>query len=367
MEEQVRGLNVDVDLLSEEEQTYYSPTSGTGSTDALRLTTSHGQLLAKKAILEERINALDAGLALQYDRLNKLNRTQWMEQFSFFFGFLSYGVIIVGVILADRMIRRRLVKRVKEKNRRYLIAKIVTASLYSVTTLWLLSRLVSDHPNVLASLAIIGAGIAVALQDIVRDVVGWIIVLQRRLYTLGDRVAIGQFTGDVIDIGPLRTTMLEVSANGMYNAHERTGKTLNLPNSLVLRDSVLNYNTTSDFMGVEMQITVTYGSDWKQAEKILLEALNAEVGPFTEQAQKQQRRRTALFYTMWEVGEPEVHVDLVDSGIKFTLKFIVPIGHRRIVVTNLSKTILDKFGPTSGISIAYNTIQIVGADVKPKS
>ena len=66
--------------------------------------------------------------------------------------------------------------------------------------MWLLSKLVSDHPNVIASLAIVGAGIAVALQDIVKDIVGWIIVLQRRLYTLGDRVSIGNHTGDVIEI-----------------------------------------------------------------------------------------------------------------------------------------------------------------------
>lgn len=360
MEEQLRGLKVDIDLLAEEERKFYLPGSGTGSTDSLRLTASHGQLLAKKTILEERVNALEAGLELQRDRLSKLGRTQWYEQFAYIFGFLTYAAVVLGAIILDRLIRKRLVYRITEKNRRYRIAKIVTAGIYSVTALWLLSKLLSDHPNVLASLAIVGAGIAVALQDIVKDVVGWIIILQRRLYTLGDRVSIGIHTGDVIDIGPLRTTMLEVSVNGQFNAHERTGKTLNLPNSMVLRESVLNYNTTSDFMGVEMQVTITYGSDWKKAEDILLETLKMEADAFTEQARKQQRRRTALFYTVWEVGEPEVHTDLAASGVLFTLKFTVPIGRRRIVVTAITKKILEEFTPENGISLAYNTVQIVG-------
>lgn len=367
MEEQLRGLKVDIDLLMEEERAYYSPQSGTGSTDSLRLTTSHGQLMAKKAILEERVNALEAGLALQDDRLSKLNRTQWYEQFSYFFGFLTYGAVILIAIVGDRLIRRRIVRRIQEKNRRYLVAKIVTASIYVITGMWLLSKLVSDYPSVIASLAIIGAGIAVALQDILKDVVGWIIVLQRRLYTLGDRVCIGKYTGDVIDIGPLRTTMLEVSVDGLLNAHERTGKTLNIPNSMVLRESVLNYNTTSDFMGVEMQVTVTYDSDWKKAETLLLEMLQKEAGAFVEQARKQQRRRTALFYTVWEVGEPEVHTDIASSGILFTLKFTVPIGHRRMVVTAISKDVLEKFTPKNKIVLAYNTIQVVGMNDKPKS
>lgn len=360
MEEQLRGLKVDIDLLTEEEKKFYTAASGTGSTDAIRLTTSHGQLLAKKAILEERVNALQAGLVLQKDRLGKLNRTQWYEQFSYFFGFMRYAAVILAAIIIDRVIRRRLVHRVVEKNRRYRIAKIVTATIYVTTAMWLVSKLVSEYPNVLASLAIVGAGIAVALQDIVKDVVGWMIVLQRRLYTLGDRVSIGVYTGDVIDIGPLRTTMLEVSINGQFNAHERTGKTLNVPNSMVLRESVLNYNTTSDFMGVEMQVTVTYGSDWKKAEQIVLETLMTEAGAFTEQARKQQRRRTALFYTVWEVGEPEVHTDVAASGILFTLKFTVPIGKRRAVVTAITKTLLEKFTPENGISLAYNTVHVVG-------
>lgn len=367
MEEQLRGLKVDIDLLMEEERTYYSPQSGTGSTDSLRLTTSHGQLMAKKAILQERVNALEAGLALQNDRLSKLNRTQWYEQFSYFFGFLTYGVVILGAIIADRLIRKRLVYRIQEKNRRYLIAKIVTASIYTIATMWMLSKLLSDHPGVLASLAIIGAGIAVALQDILKDFVGWIIILQRRLYTLGDRVSVGIHTGDIIDIGPLRTTMLEVSSDGRMNAHERTGKTLNLPNSMVLRESVLNYNTTSDFMGVEMQVTVTYDSDWKKAEEFLLEVLKKEAGGFVEQARKQQRRRTALFYTVWEVSEPEVHTDIGASGIVFTLKFTVPIGQRRTVVTSMSKAVLEKFTTKNKIGLAYNTIHVVGINDKPKA
>ncbi len=360
MAEQLQSLYVDIDLLNEEEKTYAVSDSSADETNSLRLTTSHAQLLAKKAILEERVNAIEAGLVLQRDRLSKLNRTQWYEQFSYFFGFLKYVAVILGAIILDRLIRRRIVRRIEEKNRRYLIAKIVTTTIFTVTAVWLISKLVSDHPNIIASLAIIGAGIAVALQDIVKDVVGWIIVLQRRLYTLGDRVSIGIYTGDVIDIGPLRTTMLEVSVNGQFNAHERTGKTLNLPNSMVLRESVLNYNTTSDFMGVEMQVTVTYDSDWKKAEEILLEALRMEAGQFTEQARKQQRRRTALFYTVWEVGEPEVHTDLAVNGVLFTLKFTVPIGKRREVVTAITKTVLSAFTPANRISLAYNTIHVVG-------
>jgi len=353
---------VDLDLLSAEERKYYiAPISGTGSaTDTLRLTKSNGELLAKKAVLEERINALTAGLSLQQDRLSKLNWQQWLEQFRSLFGLLSYVLIILGAIVLDRVVRRRMAKRFSEKGRRYLFAKMMTAGIYTIATLWLLSKLLSDHPGALASLAIVGAGIAVALQDVVKDIMGWILILQRRLYTLGNRVSIGRETGDVIDIGPLRTMMLEVSTDCAYNAHERTGKTIYIPNSMVLSQPVLNYNTTSDFIGVEMKVTVTFQSDSKKAEAILQDILKAEATAFVEQARTQQRRRTALFYTMWEVSDPEVHVDLESSGVLFTMKFTVPIGMRRQIMSNLARTVLERFGAEADVHLAYNTVPITG-------
>lgn len=367
LNENLRDRKVDFDLLVSEEKKYYiAPISGTGSaTDTLRLTQTHGELLAKKAVLEERINALTAGLSLQQDRLNKLSRQQWLEQFQSLFGLLSYVLIILGAVLLDRIVRRRVASRFQTKGGRYLVMKFLTAGIYTVASLWILSKLLADHPSALASLAIVGAGIAVALQDVVKDIMGWILILQRRLYTLGNRVSVGKQTGDVIDIGPLRTMMLEVSTDGAYNAHERTGKTIYIPNSMVLSQPVLNYNTTSDFIGVEMKVTITFQSNWKKAEAILNEVLKTEAMSFVEQARAQQRRRTALFYTMWEVGDPEIHVDLESSGVLFTLKFTVPIGMRRQVISALSRSILDRFAMESDIDLAYNTIHITG-DTPPR-
>lgn len=361
LEDQLRDRKADLELLKEEEQQYYKDAPPVDeSSESLRLTKTYPELLAKKAILEERIGALESGLVLQEDRLSKLNRTQWLEQFTTLFGFFSYLLIILGAVFLDRILRRRVAKRFEEKGKRYIIAKFVSAGIYSIAGLWVISKLLTDHPNALASLAIVGAGIAVALQDVVKDFMGWIIILQRRLYKLGNRVSIGHYTGEVVDIGPLRTTMLEISVGGLFNAHERTGKILYLPNSLVLKESVLNYNTTSDFMSVEVQVTVTYGSNWRKAEKILKDVLMKQARSFTELSRSQQRKRTALFYTMWEDGEPEVHTDLASSGVQFTLKFIVPIGQRRTVVTALSREILEQFNADREVELAYNTIQIVG-------
>jgi small-conductance mechanosensitive channel len=364
LEENLNERKVDLDLLNEEEKKCYS-TPGKDAcpaTDQFRLTKTYPELLAKKAVLEERIAAFNTALPLQRDRQAKLMQEQSLDQFAFLLSFLGYAAILIGGIILDRILRRIIVGKFEQKGHRYLISKIITTVIYLLVVLWLLSKLFSEHPGAVASLAIIGAGIAIAIQDVVKDIVGWAIIFHKRPFTLGDRVCIGTSTGDVIDIGILRSTMLEVSTTGIFNSLERTGKTLYIPNSMILREPVLNYNTTSDFLNAEMQVTISYESNWRKAEQILREVLHGETLPFVEKAKRQQTKRTAHFYSSWEVSEPEVHVDIATSGILFTLKFTVPIGQRRDVVTRLSRTILERFDAAQDIDLAFNTIRVIGGN-----
>lgn len=215
LEETLRERKVDLDLLkAEEKNVYLSPASASGSNADLQITKTYPELLAHVAILEERIAAIETALLLQRDRESALQRSQIFEQFGFLFDFLSYVVIVLVGIVIDRVMRRILIGRFHATGKRYLIAKILAAVIYTITVLWILTKVFTDHPGAIASLAIISAGIALSLQDILKDVVGWVMIVQRRLFTLGDRIAIGERTGDVIDISLLRTTVLDVSAPG---------------------------------------------------------------------------------------------------------------------------------------------------------
>ncbi len=367
LEESISEHNVDMDLLEEEEKKYYlNSAAGTGtSLDDLRITASYGELLAKKAILEQRIASVDSALSLQRDRLEKLANEQRFQQFGTFFDALWYLVIIVLALGLDRLAKHLFVGKLERGKHRYVASKAFTATIYGIALFWIINRLLSEHPGAFASLAIVGAAIALALQSIVKDIVGWLIIIQRRYYAPGDRISIGQFTGDVIDIGPLRTALLEVSSALHPNATERTGKMLYFPNSLILSQELLNYHATSDFVNAELKVTVTHDSDWRKAEEILKTLLAEETKEFAEKARAQQKKRTALFYLSRKVGEPEVHLDAVENGFQFTLGFIVPIGFRRDLVTRMWHSMLDKFQETGTIHIAFNTVRIIDKKASP--
>lgn len=365
LEEALQETRVDFALLQDEEQTFYlNPESASGTIDDYRLTQSHADLLAKKAVYEERTTAIESLLPLQEERLRKLNTQQWIERFSLLIRIASIGGMLLAFVLLERFLRSLLVHWFRQPNQRYLFTKIFPSIVYAILTIWILSIVFARYPGVLTSIGIIGAGLAVALQDVVKDIVGWLVIIQRRPFTLGHRIAIGPYTGDVIDIAALRTTLLEVNHPGGATAAsprdslERTGKALFVPNSLLLTNPVLNYHTTSDYLKAEMQVTITYESDWKKAEELLYRLIEEETAPYTEEAKKQHLRRMWIYHEAKEPTAAMVYLEAGLSGIVFTLRFLIPIGSRRLVTTKLTRRILEEFAKEK-IDIAHTTYRII--------
>lgn len=365
LEEERQESAVDLSLLQEEEKSVYlAPATATGTLEEYRLTHSHGDLLAKKAVLEERITAIESLLPLQQERLQKLNTRQWIERFSLLIRIASIGGLFLALVLLERFIRMLLLRRFAQPNQRYLFSKLFPGAVYTILGIWVIGLLFASYPGALTSLGIVGAGLAVALQDIVKDLVGWFVIIQRRPFTLGHRIAIGPYTGDVIDIAVLRTTLLEVSHPGGATAAspldslERTGKTLLVPNSLILTQPILNYHATSDYLKAEMQVTITYESDWKKAEQLLTRIVEEESAPYTEEARKQHQRRMWIYHEAKEPTAAMVYMEAGASGIVFTLRFLIPIGARRFVTTKLTRRILEEFAKEK-IAIAYNTLRVI--------
>lgn len=363
IEERIRERKVDLDLLSEEEQKYLSPSAGTGA-EAYSLTSSHAELLAQKALLEERLSTLDALHSIQQERQEKLQRERQLQQIALMTRIGKFAALLSLIWFLEKLIRTFFLSRIRDINRRYTVTKFFSTSIYGVVVLWLLTVLFSEHPGILASLAIVGAGLAISLQDVVKDIVGWLVIMQYSLFTKGDRISVGTTTGEVIDIGVLRTALLEVGTPGQY-AVERTGRTLFMPNSLILTQPLVNAHTTSDFTKTELCFDITFESNWKKAEQILQEILQEETREFAEKEQLQHVRRTRMFYVPFESGTPKVFKTIAADGIKFTLKFSTPIGEWRPVISHITEKVLERFAQAGDIELAYRTSRVYASTIEP--
>ncbi|PIP65475.1 hypothetical protein COW95_01650, partial [Candidatus Peregrinibacteria bacterium CG22_combo_CG10-13_8_21_14_all_49_11] len=329
-------------LLAEEEQYQSQPNIGTGSTDTFRLSTSHAGLLTTIAVTQERITVLESFIVLQQSRLETLQWEQTLEQFAFFFDTGKYLIILFCIWLFEKLVRTTILIRIHNVGRRYAVIKSFSFLVYLITILWIFSLILSKQPGIFASLAIVGAGLAISLQDVVKDIIGWMMIYQSNLFDIGDRISLGNHTGEVMNIGIFHTKLLEIGVppEGVL---EHTGKILSLPNAYVLTQPLTNYNASSDFMKVEMQVTITFESNWKKAEAVLSEVLADETDAYAEEEGKQYSRRTRQLFSKSEPLKSRVLKTIAADGVQFLLRFTAPIGLQRTVVSALTGHILERF------------------------
>ncbi len=353
LEEQRNEAKVDLALVREE-ATQGTPEDGMQARPAERID-------AETAGLEERVAALEFFIGQQRERLDKLVGRERIQQFATLFLLLKIVLAVALVVALEQAVRTHVLSMLRSPSQRFFARKAVTIGTYSLMTLWVMATLTAEFPGIVTSFAIIGAGLAVALQDIVKDIVGWLLIIQGRRFSVGQRITLGGNTGDVLDITPLRTTLLEVAVvetEGGKIDVGRTGKTLSIPNAALLTQPLINYNTISDYLRIEMGVMITYQSDWKNAEAILRDILEQRTSAYSAAARLQQSSRLQLFYASEEAPGPAVYVDIVSSGVQFALRFFVPVGERRRVLSEINREILERFAVQNPpIELAYNTVR----------
>jgi len=265
---------------------------------------------------------------------------------------------LVLVPLAARTLGGLLSARLSDLDARYRARKISTGIGYLVIVLVVVSVYSAYLTGLSVFLGVAGAGIAFALQEVIASVAGWVALTFSRFYAPGDRVQLGGIKGDVIDIGILRTTLMEVGE--WVKGDLYTGRIVRVANSFVFKEPVFNYSGDFPFLWDEITIPVKYGSDRARARAIISEAADAVVGDFAASA-KQAWTQMVREYRIEDAGlEPMVHLVANDNWIEYTLRYTVNYKRRRATKDALFTRILDSIDASGGtVALASATFHLV--------
>src|SRR5271156_2527965 len=166
---------------------------------------------------------------------------------------------ILAIHAAFRVLEQTLPRRFGRADARYKVRKFVVFCGY-FSILLFVTILFEDRLGRLSfALGIAGAGVAVALQDVLASIAGAFSIGFSKLYAMGDRVQIGDTRGDVIDIGLLRTTLMETGnwvSRDLYN-----GRIARIPNNIVLKVPVFDYSQGFRFIWDEIKVVFKITSD----------------------------------------------------------------------------------------------------------
>jgi small-conductance mechanosensitive channel len=214
------------------------------------------------------------------------------------------------------------------------------------------------------ALGVAGAGVAVALQDVLASIAGAFSIGFSKLYTVGDRVQIGDTRGDVIDIGLLRTTLMETGnwvSKDLYN-----GRIARIPNSTVLKGSVFNYSQGFRFIWDEIKVVLTGTSDSQLARAMLLRVAKEAIGEYLFEAQSSWKTMSENYQSQNPPLEPSVALVVNSGSFEFTVSYVVDYTKRTAMQDQLFTKIAEEVADSNGrLRFASSAITVISQPATP--
>lgn len=271
---------------------------------------------------------------------------------------LSALVLITQFLFRSAVDRYFINRTGKFSTNTYAIRKVVRYVITGIAVVILYMVWVDQMGDISIALGIIGAGLAFALQEVIGSFAGWLTIIAGRPFSIGDRIETGGIQGDVVDIGILRTTIMEIG-NWLIGDHN-TGRIVTLSNAFIFKEPLYSYSVHLKYIWDEIQIPIPYGSDWKNAIEILFYAVkdHPEYQKLLPKAKQQREELSKRFAVKVTPLEPRVFVNLTDNWIALGLVYPVDTDLRRTFRSEVCQTLLEQFA-AAGIEIASETVSIV--------
>jgi small-conductance mechanosensitive channel len=204
-----------------------------------------------------------------------------------------------------------------------------------------------------AFLGLFTAGLAIAMKDPLTNLAGWFFIIFRHPFVVGDRVQIEEHAGDVIDIRLFQFTILEIG--NWVEADQSTGRIIHLPNGKVFTEPQINYSTGFEYIWNEIQVRLTFESNWEKAKNILTDIINKHAENIDQAAQREIFEASKNYLIHYTHLTPYVYLKVKEFGIMLTIRYLCNPRRRRGSENEIWQEILTRFRDHDDIRFAYPT------------
>lgn len=237
-----------------------------------------------------------------------------------------------------------------------------------VIFLTILSIWFDDPTRLTTGLGLVTAGLAFALQKVVTSFAGYIIIMRGNTFGVGERITMGGIRGDVISLGYIQTTIMEMGQPpSVQNANPEmwirgrqfTGRIVTVTNDKIFENPVYNYTRDFSFLWEEMSFPIKYTQQRKKVEEILMQSVKKHTEKYLQMSSDQREMLERKYAIQLDDMIPRVFYRLTDNWLEMSVRFIVPEHGIRNVKDAISREVLDHFDRES-IELASATIEVVG-------
>ncbi|HEX5431408.1 MAG TPA: mechanosensitive ion channel family protein [Bryobacteraceae bacterium] len=265
--------------------------------------------------------------------------------------------------LAHWLVRGRTGKRVEFWTRQAIQLATAIIAIIGVLSIWF-----NDPNRQTTFLGLFSAGLAFALQRVVTAIAAYFVLLRGRTFNVGERIKMGGVRGDVIALGFIQTTIMEMGQPpaeqsedpGMWvQARQYTGRVVTVTNDKIFDEPVYNYSRDFPFIWEEMRVGISYTADRARAEQILLEAARRNTESLMGLGEATLQEMERRYFLRRSELEPRVFWRLTDNWLELALRFLCREYDVRSLKDKMTREILRSFDDAS-IQVASGTYEVVG-------
>ena len=251
--------------------------------------------------------------------------------------FLLAGIaIVLGISEVWQKTTFRYVRDARKRHQLLLLRRIVTILLMAIV---LALGFVSEFTSLATFAGFLTAGIAVALQTVILSVAAYFFLIGRHGVRVGDRITVSGVTGDVIDVGLVRLSLVELAGTG--SDLRPTGRVVVVSNSVFFQGALFKQIPGTAYAWHEVAAKLERGSDYTLAENKLLEAVNAVYSQYRESLVEQHRSLEGLLAVSLSPPVPQARLQLVENSLNLVVRYPVVLHRESEIDNEVAKRIVE--------------------------
>ncbi len=256
-------------------------------------------------------------------------------------------IVVVSILIFNSIlffVKKRLLKRAKTKKQKSnveIFHKVLKYLFILIILLFAVFSYAGSWVGFGLSVGLLSAALGWALQKPITGIAGWIMLIIKRPFEIGDRIIIGDVRGDVIDLTLTHIYIAEIG--GIVKGEETSGRIIMVPNSLLFEKSIINYTQESEYVLDQVAAPVTFESDLDKVEKIFIESAKKYTRDVIKITKKQPYLRTYF----------QAH------GILVHVRYMSPAKRIQEISSTITREIHKRMMQTKGVELAYQHTEVL--------
>ncbi|HLZ42827.1 MAG TPA: mechanosensitive ion channel domain-containing protein [Candidatus Sulfotelmatobacter sp.] len=248
-------------------------------------------------------------------------------------------LVLFAVYLSDRFIDRLFTGMSAENKRIDTLRAVVKFAAQAVGALVILFIIFGMPTQTTTVLGLAGAGLTVAMKDFIVAFFGWFVLMGKNGIRVGDWVEINGVGGEVVEVGLLKTVLLE-TGNWTDSSHP-TGRRVSFVNSFAIEGHFFNFTTSGQWMWDELKILIPPGQDPYPTIDRIQRLVEQETAAYASKAEAEWEQTTTRYRAKTLSATPGINVQPTAAGIEVRVRYITRAYERHEARKRIYESVVE--------------------------